>query len=406
MNIVPYQNITTSNLIIDCLYEDSRETGSPINGQPLIRLFPGIGNMKGIRVLGNTPHWKLYVLTSTEIEPDWPDALDEATGILTYWGDNRTPGKELHGQPGNKFFREIFARAASGYAERKRVPPGFYFTHGDRGRDMVFRGMIIPKTNEVSNSEELISVWRSTLGQRFQNYRARFTVLDSSEIDLQWVRSVIEGNERSDLAPVAWVNWLERGVICPLEAPRTLEYRKKAAQIPTNASELDSLKFIHKYFEGNDSLFEHFAATIWKLSDSKVSSWRVTRLSRDGGRDAIGLYKIGPDSEPISLDWALEAKRYEPGKTSVGVGDLSRLISRLRFRQFGILVTTSFVSDQAYKEIREDQHPIIVIAGVDIVAILRQSGISTLSDLEAWLRTNFLRLESESESSASTNRQA
>jgi hypothetical protein len=86
MNRVPYNNIETSSLVIDCLYEDSREPGSPINGQPLLRIFPGIGNMKGIRVIGNTPSWKLFVLTSTEIESDWPDALDEASGILTYWG--------------------------------------------------------------------------------------------------------------------------------------------------------------------------------------------------------------------------------------------------------------------------------------------------------------------------------
>ena len=389
MNTVPYDNIETSNLVIDCLYEDSREPGSPINGQPLLRLFPGIGNMKGIRVIGNTPLWKLYVLTSTEIESDWPDSLDEATGLLTYWGDNRTPGKEIHDQPGNRFFREIFARAASGLEERRRVPPGFYFTHGDKGRDMVFRGMIIPKTHELGNSEELISVWRSSYGERFQNYRARFTVLDATEIDLRWVRSVIEDDELSDFAPPAWKSWIEQGVINALEAPRTLEYRKKASQLPIVASEVEILGLLHKYFEGNDSLFEHFAVTVWRLSDSRVSSWRVTRPTRDGGRDAIGEYRIGPDSEPISLDWAMEAKRYAPGKTSVGVADLARLISRLRFRQFGILVTTSFVSDQAYKEIREDQHPIIVIAGVDIVGILKQVGISTLDELRAWLETNF-----------------
>jgi hypothetical protein len=254
---------------------------------------------------------------------------------------------------------------------------------------MIFRGMIIPKTNEVANSEELISVWRSSYGQRFQNYRARFTVLDATEIDLRWIRSILEGIELVDLAPEAWRRWLDEGVINALEAPRTLEYRKKASQLPINSGEVEILDCIHKYFEGNDSLFEHFAVTIWRLSDSKVSSWRVTRPTRDGGRDAIGEYRIGPDSEPISLDWAMEAKRYEPGKTSVGVADLARLISRLRFRQFGILVTTSFVSDQAYKEIREDEHPIIVIAGVDIVGILKQVGISTLTELRSWLESNF-----------------
>jgi Restriction endonuclease AspBHI N-terminal/Restriction endonuclease len=391
MKNISYYEIEFNKLVIDSTYEDSREPGSPINGQPLLKLFPGIGNMKGIRVVGNTPSWKLYVLTSTESESDWPDSLDEATGLLTYWGDNRTPGKEMHDQPGNRFFREIFARAASGSDERKRVPPGFYFTHGDHGRDMVFRGMIIPKTNEVANSEELISVWRSSYGKRFQNYRARFTVLNATEIDLRWVRSVIEGKELKDLAPLAWKSWIEKGIIKALEAPRTLEYRKKASQLPTGTSEVELLKLLHSYFEGYDSLFEHFAVTVWRMSDSRVSKWRVTRPTRDGGRDAIGEYRIGPDTEPISLDWALEAKRYEPGKTSVGVADLARLISRLRFRQFGILVTTSFVSDQAYKEIREDQHPIIVIAGVDIVGILKQVGIATIDELQSWLETNFHR---------------
>ena len=96
----------------------------------------------------------------------------------------------------------------------------------------------------------------------------------------------------------------------------------------------------------------------------------------------------------------MEAKRYEPGKTSVGVADLARLISRLRFRQFGILVTTSFVSDQAYKEIREDEHPIIVIAGVDIVGILKQVGIATLDELKVWLESNFPVFQSSSPESA------
>jgi hypothetical protein len=33
-----------------------------------------------------------------------------------------------------------------------------------------------------------------------------------------------------------------------------------------------------------------------------------------------------------------------------GVREMSRLISRLRHRQFGVLVTTSYVDNQAYRE--------------------------------------------------------
>ena len=389
MKSVSYYEIEFNKLIIDCIYEDNRAPGSPLSGQPLLKIFPGIGNMKGIRVAGRKPHWSLYVLTSTERESDWPDVLDEASGVLTYWGDNRTPGHELHHAAGNQMFREIFDRSTGSKESRALVPPGFYFTPGDRGRDVVFRGLVVPKTAQSDNSDDLIAVWRSTSGKRFQNYRAKFSIIDASEINLDWIVSILSGFEKPELAPPAWRTWISSGKIQVLEAPRTLEYRKKFQQIPEDLSELEMLKLIHSYFEGNDSLFEHFATAVWRISDSKVSAWEITRPSRDGGRDAIGEYRIGPDSEPITLEWALEAKRYNPGETSVGVKELSRLISRLRFRQFGILVTTSFVSDQAYKEIREDQHPIIILAGSDIVAILKQSGISSISVLSEWLKANF-----------------
>ena len=396
MKRISYYEIAFNNLVVDCVYEDSRELGSPLKGQPLLKIFPGIGNMKGIRVAGRKPHWTLYVLTSTQREADWPDVLDESSGVLTYWGDNRTPGRELHHASGNLMFREIFERANGTKESRASVPPGFYFTPGDQGRDIVFRGLVVPKTVHSDNAEDLIAVWRSTGGERFQNYRAKFSIIDTSEINLDWISSILRGQERLELAPKAWKTWVNSGKLEVLEAPRTLEYRKKSQQIPDDLSELEMLRLIHSHFDGTDSLFEHFATAIWRISDSRVSAWQITRPTRDGGRDAIGKYKIGPDSEPITLDWALEAKRYEPGKTSVGVADLSRLISRLRFRQFGILVTTSFVSDQAYKEIREDQHPIVVLAGTDIVSILKQSGISTIPVLTNWLKSNFPVMQTQS----------
>jgi hypothetical protein len=62
----------------------------------------------------------------------------------------------------------------------------------------------------------------------------------------------------------------------------------------------------------------------------------------DAGRDAIGTYRVGPIADRISLDFALEAKCYA-SDNGVGVKELSRLLSRLRRREFGILVTTSFL---------------------------------------------------------------
>lgn len=77
------------------------------------------------------------------------------------------------------------------------------------------------------------------------------------------------------------------------------------------------------------------------------------------GRDAIGKYRIRPSSDPVTVTFALGAKLYDPAGSGVGVTDLSRLISRLRHRQFGVLVTTSYVARQAYQEIRADQHAVV-----------------------------------------------
>ena len=59
----------------------------------------------------------------------------------------------------------------------------------------------------------------------------------------------------------------------------------------------------------------------------------------------------------------------------VGVKEMSRLISRIRYRQFGILVTTSYVDNQAYAEVIEDEHPIIIVTATDIAAVLRSNSI-------------------------------
>ena len=63
---------------------------------------------------------------------------------------------------------------------------------------------------------------------------------------------------------------------------------------------------------------------------------------------------------------------------------MSRLISRIRYRQFGILITTSYVDQQAYKEVVEDGHPILIVTASDIAAILRRNSIDN-TNINSWL---------------------
>ena len=118
------------------------------------------------------------------------------------------------------------------------------------------------------------------------------------------------------------------------------------------------------------------------MHDPKVIIDEITRASIDGGRDAIGRYLLGLNDDPVYAEFSLEAKCHMPGihgmtGNSVGVKEVSRLISRIRHRQFGVMVTTSIVGRQAYEEVRDDRHPIIFISGRDIADILTSNGYGT-----------------------------
>lgn len=89
------------------------------------------------------------------------------------------------------------------------------------------------------------------------------------------------------------------------------------------------------------------------MTDSRVVIDEITRGGIDGGRDATSRYLISLKSDPLYAEFSLGAKCYRPGSSgenavSVSVKDVSRLISRIRHRQFEVLVTTTFVSKQAY----------------------------------------------------------
>ncbi len=149
------------------------------------------------------------------------------------------------------------------------------------------------------------------------------------------------------------------------------------------------LNIIIDYFSDNPYLFEEFAILITTLSDKNIINCQNTRPTRDGGRDGIGEYKIlNGLSSGLKTTFALEAKCYSVSN-SVGVKETSRLISRIKHREFGVFVTTSYVAKQAYEEIIEDNHPIAIISGTDIIDILFKNDITDSDSLIKFLNDNF-----------------
>lgn len=385
---VPFSSLADADLVLDCTYEGGARGNA--GDDPLAALLP-VGNQGGFRYAGSPKKdsVRLSVLYTSGAETDWPDWLDPTTGDFTYYGDNRRPGSLLLRTPrgGNLLLQKTFDRSHRGPNARRVVPPYLLFGKSGNRRDVIFRGLLAPGSKRLSPEEELVAVWRTTSEHRFQNYRAHFTVLDVSTVTREWLVQILAGDPLGSACPHGWRQWVDSRTFTPLEAPRSLSIRTPPEQLPITDLGMDILHTIHRYFGENPYRFEHFAADLYLMSDKQVSSVDVTRPTRDGGRDAVGEYLIGPKSDPIRIEFAMEAKCYAPN-SGVGVRHASRLISRLKHRQFGVLLTTSYLDRQAYSEIRADEHPVVVISGADIVEILSNAGYRTASAVLNYLQIN------------------
>jgi hypothetical protein len=394
-----FESLATAPIIVDAVYE--RPPGGGAQREPISKMFPkigsvpGIGNMGGFRAMAGQSFGtcRLLIITSSGEEADWPDVLDAERGVFTYFGDNRQPGKELHDTPkgGNRLLRDMFA-AISAIEMRPKVPPSLIFTKANSYGSMRFRGLAVPSSTWDSG---LVAIWRQTNGRRFQNYRAEFEILNCDEVPRPWLTAIQLGDldTASRLAPTPWKRWVERGEVARLCAPRTIEHRTRGQQLPRadDVAGYAVLQELHSAFSVGGRWpahdFEFVAAELFRLIEPRVQDLEVTRPTADGGRDAVGRLRIGgtaSQSDGIYAEFALEAKAYG-FKNGVGVSELSRLISRLRHRQFGVLLTTSYLSQQAYVELREDRHPVVVMSGVDIVEILRGHGIRSPAQVTQWL---------------------
>lgn len=380
------RNPDTTDLVVDRVFAGGRKGNA--SDDPLHRLL-GVSNRGGFRYLGRKDSLKLVVLTTSLADPSWPDDFDPVTGLLTYYGDNKVPGRELHNTSrfGNQILRDLFAKLHEPSLTNHSFPPILVFTNTGIYRDLRFLGLAVPGARNLSQSEDLVAIWKIFAGQRFQNYRAKFTILDVPCVSRAWLNDVKSGNSLgSDYCPSAWRDWVTRRVYKPLAASQSLEHRTRQEQLPVTAEGMKILRLLCSTFSPNPYTFENFAAEVIRLIMPNISSIDLTRPSRDGGRDAVGRYRLGSGASSIEVEFALEAKCYDPLESSLGIRETSRLISRLRHRQFGILVTTSYIQPQAYREIKEDGHPVIIISGRDIAETLKREFPDPV-DLEEWLKS-------------------
>ncbi|MGX9425255.1 MULTISPECIES: hypothetical protein [Bradyrhizobium] len=178
--------IVRSPLIVDAVYQGDRKASAA--DDPLPRLLD-VSNQGGFRYRGSLDNPSLVALKTSLDDPDWPDAIDRESGTFIYFGDNKRPGLGLHETRrfGNELLRRFFERLHAGASGRRSIPTIFVFSGTGEWRDVRFLGLAIPGGPDIENFDDLVAVWRSSEGLRFQNYRARFTILDAAEIPRFWI---------------------------------------------------------------------------------------------------------------------------------------------------------------------------------------------------------------------------
>ena len=390
-HVFMFADVAKSPLMLDAVYSGGLSGNA--SDDPLARMFPGAGNQGGFRQIGgrHLGDCRALIIYTSGKESDWPDQMDLQRGTLTYYGDNRHPGKDLHDtkRGGNLLLREMFDALRGPLPKRRLIPPIFVFARSSPGRAVKFRGLAVPGEAGTAPSESLVAVWRMSGENRFQNYRAAFTILDTKPlISRGWIDAICRGDPTTEIgsAPKQWRDWIERGITKPLQVQPLVEPRTREQQLPdaTDTRGWAMLECLHKVI--GHRAFEFVAVALFKLAEANISA-EVTRSVVDGGRDATGHLSLGGIiGGAHRVEFALEAKHFDPRASGgVNVKHTNRLISRLRHRQFGVLVTTGHVSRQAYAEIIADQHPIVVIAGKDIIRLFRSKGIHDDHAVREWV---------------------
>src|SRR5689334_8165206 len=94
MNVVSVSDLEFAALHVDAVYQGSRKGNA--GDDPLPKLMR-VDSQGGFRYRGEVKgKLDMLVLLTSMNDPDWPDALDLETGVFTYYGDNKKPGRELH----------------------------------------------------------------------------------------------------------------------------------------------------------------------------------------------------------------------------------------------------------------------------------------------------------------------
>jgi Restriction endonuclease AspBHI N-terminal/Restriction endonuclease len=305
----------------------------------------------------------------------WDDLVDIPHGRIVYWGDAKfDPKRTVDDFPGNRALRDAFNHVLD--SQVPTVPPILHFSKRITGM-LRFNGLCVLDRLELT--------WFEDHGRPVRNYRAHLTILDEEFVDVTWLHSRMTASSKGQLGgvgPRAWRRYQD-GVIDRLRVWAPL-IRTASSQLPTAGSADASL--LSQLVNLTPTGFEAAVVSIFRELDEVRHNITRTRPTGDGGFDFVGSFTLPPPIQ-YEIPFLGEAKRYAR-TTAVGPKDVSRLVARLTRGQYGIFVTTSYFTKQTQEEVLEDRYPTTLVAGADLVRIMREMRIARGSEISAsWLRS-------------------
>lgn len=204
---IPFASLASADLAVGQIYEGGSQPN--VGADPLHHLT-GVGNSGGFRkrTLKQGGRVVFCVLFTTGRVSEWPDHW-QADGSYVYFGDQRTPGKDLLDTPrkGNRLLADVERLMKRGEQGRSQVPPFLLFKKSGSGRDVEFEGLLMP-----AHADKWLTVeHRSTADGTISNYRATLERLPIDHVSRLWLKDVERGVSNGSSAPKAWLRWATTG---------------------------------------------------------------------------------------------------------------------------------------------------------------------------------------------------
>jgi hypothetical protein len=342
----------------------------------------GMRNSGGIRPLGfhhlKVPSHAAIVLVTHEhsrgsAANPWEDLIDLPHGRIVYWGDAKSGARGVDEFIGNRALRSAHDHVLDD--NRALTPPILHFSKPSIG-SVRFNGLCVLDRLELT--------WFEDGGRPVRNYRAHLTVLDQADVEVDWIQERMKAASVGDLSeggPASWRRY-QSGYIDRLRI-WAASIRDTANQLPSEGTRdsavLEQLTNMHP------TEFEAATVALFRELEDVQHTITRTRPTADGGFDFFGQFTFPP---PIryEIDFLGEAKKFARG-TAVSPRYVSRLVARLARGQYGIFVTTSYFTKQAQEEVVADRYPTALIAGADLVRMMRELRIARGREISStWLR--------------------